>query len=108
MQVLWWEVQWWNVIVVEDLDCYDVLVQMMQFIDKVDKIYLIIDFDVLFVWEMLVVFVFVVLGVLLIQVLCLIELVCCSGKLQVVDLVEFNLCFDEDGVVVCVVVWFGW
>ncbi|VDZ95101.1 formimidoylglutamase [Salmonella enterica subsp. enterica] len=38
--------------VVEDLDCHDALAQMTQFIDKVDKIYLTIDLDVLPVWEM--------------------------------------------------------
>ncbi len=51
-QALWREAQWRNVTVVEDLDCHDALAQMAQFIDKVDKIYLTIDLDVLPVWEM--------------------------------------------------------
>lgn len=96
-QALWREAQWRNVTVVEDLDCHDALAQMAQFIDKVDKIYLTIDLDVLPVWEMPAVSAPAALGVPLIQVLRLIEPVCRSGKLQAADLVEFNPRFDEDG-----------
>lgn len=88
-QALWREAQWRNVTVVEDLDCHDALAQMTQFIDKVDKIYLTIDLDVLPVWEMPAVSAPAALGVPLIQVLRLIEPVCRSGKLQAADLVEF-------------------
>ncbi|VDY43978.1 formimidoylglutamase [Salmonella enterica subsp. enterica serovar Daytona] len=107
-QALWREAQWRNVTVVEDLDCHDALAQMTQFIDKVDKIYLTIDLDVLPVWEMPAVSAPAALGVPLIQVLRLIEPVCRSGKLQAADLVEFNPRFDEDGAAARVAARLGW
>ncbi|MEO1737833.1 formimidoylglutamase [Salmonella enterica subsp. enterica serovar Typhimurium] len=107
-QALWREAQWRNVTVVEDLDCHDALAQMAQFIDKVDKIYLTIDLDVLPVWEMPAVSAPAALGVPLIQVLRLIEPVCRSGKLQAADLVEFNPRFDEDGAAARVAARLGW
>ncbi|MGS9184093.1 arginase family protein, partial [Salmonella enterica subsp. enterica serovar Infantis] len=51
-QALWLDAQWGIVTVVEDLDCHEALAQMAQFIDKVHKIYLTIDLDLLPVWEM--------------------------------------------------------
>ncbi|ENG9752652.1 formimidoylglutamase [Salmonella enterica] len=107
-QALWREAQWRNVTVVEDLDCDDALAQMTQFIDKVDKIYLTIDLDILPVWEMPAVSAPAALGVPLIQVLRLIEPVCRSGKLQAADLVEFNPRFDEDGAAARVAARLGW
>lgn len=105
---LWDEAQRRKVTVVEDLECGDAQPQLSQFIASVDKIYLTIDLDVLPVWEMPAVSAPAALGVPLATVMRLVEPVCRSGKLQAVDMVEFNPRFDDDGKAARVAARLGW
>ncbi|MDG5477247.1 formimidoylglutamase [Citrobacter freundii] len=107
-QALWDEAQQRNVTVVEDLQCHNAQAQMAQFISSVDVIYLTIDLDVLPVWEMPAVSAPAALGVPLSTLLRLIEPLCRSGKLQAVDMVEFNPRFDDDGNAARVAARLGW
>ena len=96
-QALWDEAQRLGVTVVEDLHCDTAQAQLAQFVANMDVIYLTIDLDVLPVWEMPAVSAPAALGVPLATLLGLIEPLCRSGKLQAVDMVEFNPRFDDDG-----------
>ncbi|HHQ4049531.1 TPA: formimidoylglutamase [Citrobacter freundii] len=107
-QALWDEAQRRGVTVVEDLHCHQAQAQIAQFVASVDVIYLTIDLDVLPVWEMPAVSAPAALGVPLATVLGLIEPLCCSGKLQAVDMVEFNPRFDDDGRAARVAARLGW
>lgn len=107
-QALWDEAQRRGVTVVEDLHCHQAQAQIAQFVASVDVIYLTIDLDVLPVWEMPAVSAPAALGVPLATVLGLIEPLCCSGKLQAVDMVEFNPRFDDDGRPARVAARLGW
>lgn len=105
-QALWDEAQRRGVTVVEDLHCHQA--QIAQFAASVDVIYLTIDLDVLPVWEMPAVSAPAALGVPLATLLGLIEPLCHSGKLQAVDMVEFNPRFDDDGRAARVAARLGW
>ncbi|MDM2928178.1 formimidoylglutamase [Citrobacter sp. Cm046] len=107
-QALWDEALRRGVTVVEDLHCHQAQAQIAQFVASVDVIYLTIDLDVLPVWEMPAVSAPAALGVPLATVLGLIEPLCCSGKLQAVDMVEFNPRFDDDGRAARVAARLGW
>ena len=107
-QALWDEAQRLGVTVVEDLHCDTAQEQLAQFIANLDVIYLTIDLDVLPVWEMPGVSAPAALGVPLATLLRLIEPLCCSGKLQAVDMVEFNPRFDDDGRAARVAARLGW
>lgn len=107
-QALWDEALRRGVTVVEDLHCHQAQAQIAQFVASVDVIYLTIDLDVLPVWEMPAVSAPAALGVPLVTVLGLIEPLCCSGKLQAVDMVEFNPRFDDDGRAARVAARLGW
>ncbi|MPN36614.1 Formimidoylglutamase [bioreactor metagenome] len=95
-------------LVVEDLQCNDAHAQLAAFISEVDKLYLTVDLDVLPVGEMPAVSAPAALGVPLATLLKLIEPVCRSGKLQAVDVVEFNPRFDNDGRSARVAARLGW
>ncbi|HGE7339604.1 formimidoylglutamase [Citrobacter sp. FDAARGOS_156] len=105
-QALWDEAQRLGVTVVEDLHCDTA--QLAQFVANMDVIYLTIDLDVLPVWEMPAVSAPAALGVPLATLLGLIEPLCRSGKLQAVDMVEFNPRFDDDGRAARVAARLGW
>ena len=107
-QALWDEAQRLGVIVVEDLHCHTAQTQLAQFVANMDVIYLTIDLDVLPVWEMPAVSAPAALGVPLATLLGLIEPLCRSGKLQAVDMVEFNPRFDDDGRAARVAARLGW
>ncbi|TKU45263.1 formimidoylglutamase [Citrobacter sp. wls716] len=107
-QALWDEAQRLGVTVVEDLHCDTAQAQLAQFIANLDVIYLTIDLDVLPVWEMPAVSAPAALGVPLATLLGLIEPLCRSGKLQAVDMVEFNPRFDDDGRAARVAARLGW
>ncbi|EGT3572651.1 formimidoylglutamase [Citrobacter amalonaticus] len=107
-QALWDEAQKRNVLVVEDLQCSEAHAQLAAFISEVDKLYLTVDLDVLPAGEMPAVSAPAALGVPLATLLKLIEPVCRSGKLQAVDLVEFNPRFDNDGRSARVAARLGW
>jgi formiminoglutamase len=107
-QALWDEAQRLGVTVVEDLHCESAQAQLAQFASGVDVIYLTIDLDVLPVWEMPAVSAPAALGVPLATLLGLIEPLCRSGKLQAVDMVEFNPRFDDDGRAARVAARLGW
>lgn len=107
-QALWDEAQRLGVTVVEDLHCDTAQAQLAQFIANLDVIYLTIDLDVLPVWEMPDVSAPAALGVPLATLLRLIEPLCRSGKLQAVDMVEFNPRFDDDGRAARVAARLGW
>jgi formiminoglutamase len=66
-------------------------------IAQYDRLYLTIDLDVLPAREMPAVSAPAALGVPLAILLRIVEPLCRSGKLQAVDLVEFNPQFDIDG-----------
>ena len=93
---------------VEDLFCATAQAQLAQFVANLDVIYLTIDLDVLPVWEMPGVSAPAALGVPLATLLNLIEPLCRSGKLQAVDMVEFNPRFDDDGRAARVAARLGW
>lgn len=107
-QALWDEAQRLGVTVVEDLHCHTAQAQLGQFVANMDVIYLTIDLDVLPVWEMPAVSAPAALGVPLATLLGLIEPLCRSGKLQAVDMVEFNPRFDDDGRAARVAARLGW
>lgn len=107
-RALWDEAQRLGVTVVEDLHCDTAQARLAQFIANLDVIYLTIDLDVLPVWEMPGVSAPAALGVPLATLLRLIEPLCRSGKLQAVDMVEFNPRFDDDGRAVRVAARLGW
>lgn len=107
-QALWDEAEKRNVLVVDDLHCQDARAALDAFIARVDKIYLTVDLDVLPAWEMSAVSAPAALGVPLATLLRLIEPVCLSGKLQAVDMVEFNPHFDHDGQAARVAARIGW
>ncbi|MDM2733673.1 formimidoylglutamase [Citrobacter youngae] len=107
-QALWDEAQRLGVTVVEDLHCDTAQAQLAQFVANMDVIYLTIDLDVLPVWEMPAVSAPAALGVPLATLLGLIEPLCRSGKLQAVDMVEFNPRFDDDGRAARVAARLGW
>ncbi|MDE9578882.1 formimidoylglutamase [Citrobacter koseri] len=107
-QTLWDEAQQRGVTIVEDVDCDTAQAPLAQVIDSVDKIYLTIDLDVLPAWEMPAVSAPAALGVPLATVMRLVDAVCRSGKLQAVDMVEFNPRFDDDGNAARVAARLGW
>lgn len=107
-QALWDEAQRLGVTVVEDLHCDTAQAQLAQFVANMDVIYLTIDLDVLPVWEMPAVSAPAALGVPLATLWGLIEPLCRSGKLQAVDMVEFNPRFDDDGRAARVAARLGW
>ena len=82
--------------VLADFDTH-VLPELERNIAQYDRLYLTIDLDVLPAREMPAVSAPAALGVPLAILLRIVELLCRSGKLQAVDLVEFNPQFDIDG-----------
>lgn len=107
-QALWDEAEKRKVLVVEDLQCGDALSPLTTFINQMDKIYLTVDLDVLPVWEMHAVSAPAALGVPLATLMRLVEPICRSGKLQAVDMVEFNPRFDSDFRAARVAARLGW
>lgn len=90
------------VAIVEDLEVLTafetrVLPELERNIAQFDRLYLTIDLDVLPAREMPAVSAPAALGVPLGTLLRIVEPLCRSGKLQAVDLVEFNPLFDIDG-----------
>ena len=90
------------VAIVEDLEVLTafetrVLPELERNIAQFDRLYLTIDLDVLPAREMPAVSAPAALGVPLATLLRIVEPLCRSGKLQAVDLVEFNPLFDIDG-----------
>ncbi|QHM69805.1 formimidoylglutamase [Mixta intestinalis] len=89
-----------QVTIVEDLCCLNApeatLATLHQFIAQLDIIYLTVDLDVLPGWEMPAVSAPAPLGLPAAILMRLIEPICRSGKLQAVDLVEFNPAYDRD------------
>ncbi len=73
------------------------LPELERNIAQFDRLYLTIDLDVLPAREMPAVSAPAALGVPLATLLRIVEPPCRSGKLQAVDLVEFNPLFDIDG-----------
>jgi formiminoglutamase len=101
-QALWQEARERQVTVLEDLTLLDDHVGALQqdlqrVIAEHDRIYLTIDLDVLPAWEMPAVSAPAALGVPLAILLRIVMPLCQSGKLQAVDLVEFNPQYDRDG-----------
>lgn len=107
-QALWDEAQKRKVLIVEDLQCSEALSQLTAFIKTMDRIYLTVDLDVLPLWEMPAVSAPAALGVPLATLLRLIAPLCLSGKLQAVDMVEYNPRFDHDGLAARVAARIGW
>lgn len=88
--------------IVEDLEVLTafetrVLPELERNIAQFDRLYLTIDLDVLPAREMPAVSAPAALGVPLATLLRIVEPLCRNGKLQAVDLVEFNPLFDIDG-----------
>ena len=73
-----------------------VIPQIEHLIARYDRLYLTIDLDVLPACEMPAVSAPAALGVPLATLLRIVEPLCRSGKLQAVDLVEFNPQYDID------------
>lgn len=73
-----------------------VLPEIERHIARYDRLYLTIDLDVLPASEMPAVSAPAALGVPLVTLLRIVEPLCRSGKLQAVDLVEFNPQYDSD------------
>ncbi|HBQ2229457.1 TPA: formimidoylglutamase [Klebsiella pneumoniae] len=105
-QALWDEAARRQVAIIEDLEVLTafetrVLPELERNIAQFDRLYLTIDLDVLPAREMPAVSapaaLGVPLGVPLGTLLRIVEPLCRSGKLQAVDLVEFNPLFDIDG-----------
>ncbi|GLR10487.1 formimidoylglutamase [Mixta theicola] len=100
-QALLDEAAYRNVTIVEDLRCLsspaEAIAQLEQFMAHLDRIYLTIDLDVLPGWEMPAVSAPAALGVPCAILMQLLAPICRSGKLQAVDLVEFNPSRDRDG-----------
>ncbi|WP_039058841.1 formimidoylglutamase [Enterobacter sp. Bisph1] len=101
-QALWDEAARRNVTVIEDLavlNAYEeqVMPEIARHIARFDRLYLTIDLDVMPSWEMPAVSAPAALGVPLAVILRIVQPLCRSGKLQAVDLVEFNPLFDPQG-----------
>ncbi|YCH29611.1 formimidoylglutamase [Erwinia sp. D4-22] len=100
-QALLDEAAYRNVTIVEDVQCLsaplEAIAQLEQFMADLDRIYLTIDLDVLPAWEMPAVSAPAALGVPCAILLQLLAPICRSGKLQAVDLVEFNPSHDREG-----------
>lgn len=101
-EALWQEARKREVTVLEDLTLLAAnFAAVEQDIARViadhDRIYLTIDLDVMPAWEMPAVSAPAALGVPLAILLRIIMPLCQSGKLQAVDLVEFNPHYDRDG-----------
>lgn len=99
---LWQEARQRNVQVVEDLTLLNpqsvaIESEIARIIAEHDRIYLTIDLDVMPAWEMPAVSAPAALGVPLAILLRIVMPLCQSGKLQAVDLVEFNPQYDRDG-----------
>ena len=90
-----------QVLMIEDLLCLNApdraAAQLHQFMAPLDRLYLTIDLDVLPAWQMPAVSAPAALGIPCALLMRLIEPICRSGKLQAVDLVEFNPSYDRDG-----------
>lgn len=101
-----------NVLIIEDLHCLSspaqAIAQLEQFMAQLDRIYLTIDVDVLPAWEMPAVSAPAALGVPCAILLQLLAPICRSGKLQAVDLVEFNPSRDRDGYAASVAARIAW
>ncbi|VFS64352.1 Formimidoylglutamase [Raoultella planticola] len=96
---LWDEAARRQVRVIEDLEVLDafelrVAPEIARHIALYDRLYLTIDLDVLPAREMPAVSAPAALGITLATLLRIVEPLCRSGKLQAVDLVEFNPRFD--------------
>ncbi|WLI77911.1 formimidoylglutamase [Kosakonia sp. H02] len=101
-QTLWDEAARRKVKVIEDLAVLNrfdtqVLPEIERIIACYDRLYLTIDLDVLPAWEMPAVSAPAAPGVPLHLLLRIVEPLCRSGKMQAVDLVEFNPLFDNAG-----------
>ncbi|MGL5600687.1 MAG: formimidoylglutamase [Silvania sp.] len=97
-QALWDEAARLRVTIVEDLDFHQQARATLEaLLESADRVYLTLDLDVLPAAEMPAVSAPAALGVPARELLQAIEQVCRSGKLQAVDLVEFNPRFDRDG-----------
>lgn len=101
-QALWDEAANRNVTVIDDLavlHTFDdrVMPEIARNIASYDRLYLTIDLDVLPAWEMPAVSAPAALGIPLALLLRIVEPLCRSGKLQAVDLVEYNPLFDHHG-----------
>lgn len=97
-QALWDEAERLNATLVEDIHFRrDALSVLEQVLAGADRVYLTIDLDVLPAGEMPAVSAPAALGIPAAELLTVIERICCSGKLQAADLVEFNPQFDRDG-----------
>lgn len=107
-QALWDEARACNVLVIEDIHCHEAQRPLADFMARVDRLYLTVDLDVLPASEMPAVSAPAALGVPLGSLLRLIAPVCRSGRLQAVDLVEFNPRFDHDGAAARVAARLGW
>lgn len=99
---LWDDAATRQVRVVEDLAVLNdfngqVLPEIERQIAGADRIYLTLDLDVLPAHEMAAVSAPAALGIPLALLLHIVEPLCRSGKLQAVDLVEFNPRFDNQG-----------
>lgn len=100
---LWDEAAARKVRVIEDLAVLNdfngqVLPEIERQIAGADRLYLTVDLDVLPAHEMAAVSAPAALGIPLAQLLRIVEPLCRSGKLQAVDLVEFNPLFDHQGI----------
>jgi len=97
-QALWDEAARLNVTLVEDLDFRREALPMLESVlAQADRVYLTIDLDVLPAGEMPAVSAPAALGVSALDIMPVIGEICRSGKLQAVDLVEFNPVYDRDG-----------
>ena len=95
---LWDEAERLNVTLVEDLHFRrDALSILEKVLEQADRVYLTIDLDVLPAGEMPAVSAPAALGIPALELMPVIERICCSGKLQAADLVEFNPQYDRDG-----------
>ncbi|MFQ3392967.1 formimidoylglutamase [Enterobacter mori] len=95
---LWDEAERLNVTLVEDLHFRrDALSILEKVLAQADRVYLTIDLDVLPAGEMPAVSAPAALGIPALDLMPIIERICCSGKLQAADLVEFNPQYDRDG-----------
>jgi len=97
-QALWDEAARLNVTLVEDLDFRRAALPTLEkVLAQAERVYLTIDLDVLPAGEMPSVSAPAALGVPALDLLPVIGEICRSGKLQAVDLVEFNPTYDRDG-----------
>lgn len=99
---LWQEAERLGATVLEDLTLLDpnsrtLADALAGIIDAHDRIYLTIDLDVLPAWEMPAVSAPAALGIPLALILRIVTTLCQSGRLQAVDLVEYNPQYDRDG-----------